>query len=59
MSNLITLRDVSKSFNGVSLFNNINLEIKAKGLYGLIGYSGSGKTTATKILDKFFIEIFV
>lgn len=50
MNNLITIKNVSKSFNGVYLFNNINLEIKETGIYGLIGFSGSGKTTLLMML---------
>ena len=50
MNNLIMIKNVSKGFNGTSLFNNINLEIKETGLYGLIGFSGSGKTTLLMML---------
>ena len=38
----------------IPVFENFSLEIKAGQKVGLIGYSGSGKTTITKLLLRFF-----
>jgi ATP-binding cassette subfamily B protein len=51
----IELRDVTFTHNGAddALFNNLNLTIKAGEKVGLIGHSGSGKSTFTRILLRF------
>ena len=45
MSNLIEVRNTSKSFGGVVANSNISLEVPEGRITGLIGPNGSGKTT--------------
>ena len=45
MNSLLKLKNVTKRFSSVTLFDNVNIDIYQKGLYGLIGASGSGKST--------------
>nr|WP_257612778.1 ATP-binding cassette domain-containing protein [Oenococcus oeni] len=45
MTNVITLEKVSKSFGQNHVLKNISLQIKNGQLIGLIGPSGTGKTT--------------
>jgi branched-chain amino acid transport system ATP-binding protein len=42
---LLKIREVSKHFGGVYAVNNVSLDIKSSGIYGLVGPNGSGKTT--------------
>ena len=45
MSVLIDVRNVSKSFGGVSANNDISIQVAKGSITGLIGPNGSGKTT--------------
>ncbi len=50
----IKFNNVSFSYlNGAHVFNNFSLEIKPGEKIGLVGHSGSGKTTITKLLLRF------
>ena len=50
----IVFDDVSFAYGDSStVFSGFNLAIKAGGKIGLVGYSGAGKTTITKILLRF------
>lgn len=40
--------------NGTSVFENLNLKIEAGQKIGLVGHSGAGKTTVTKLLLRFY-----
>ena len=61
--NILILRDVSKSFNGSLVVNNLNLKIKTGEFMCLLGPSGCGKTTALRLIagleeaDKGYIYI--
>jgi ABC-type multidrug transport system ATPase subunit len=46
----ISLKRISKSYNGVSAVQNISLEVKTNELFGIIGPDGAGKTTLFRIL---------
>ncbi len=50
MSNLLSCRDVSKSFGARKLFENIGFVVHEGDRIGLIGPNGSGKSTLLKIL---------
>ncbi len=60
----IQLRGVSKSYGKVRALQNLDLDIPAGGVYGLLGPNGSGKTTTLRMItgillpDAGRIEIF-
>ncbi len=49
----IIIKDLNKSFDGVQVLKNINLEIKAGEFFSILGPSGCGKTTLLRILAGF------
>ncbi len=50
---LITLENISKEYDGVTVLNNINLYIRKKEFVTLLGPSGCGKTTTLRIIGGF------
>ena len=54
-SGSVTFKDVTFSYPeaGKNLFENFNLDIKPGEKVGLVGHSGSGKTTITKLILRF------
>ena len=46
--NLIELRNVSKSFKGLSLFENLSVSFEKEKIYGIVGHNGSGKSVLFK-----------
>lgn len=49
----ITLHNVTKSFNGEIILENINLTIPSGKFFALLGPSGSGKTTLLRLIGGF------
>ena len=49
--NLIELKNVSKAYGNNVVLNNINLEIKKKDIYGILGLSGAGKSTLVRCIN--------
>lgn len=49
----LEVRHLTKSFVGVTVLNDVNLDIRAGEIHGLIGQNGSGKSTLIKILAGF------
>ena len=47
---MIELQNISKSFDGISVFDNISVEIPDSGIFAICGASGSGKTTLMRII---------
>lgn len=50
-NDVLNVTELSKSFDGNTLFNNINFEIKRGERVALIGNNGTGKTTILKIIN--------
>src|SRR5881227_3741517 len=50
MNNAITIRNVTKRFNGVVAVNDLDLTVPRGSLYGFIGPNGSGKTTTLRMI---------
>ncbi|MDD6214815.1 MAG: ABC transporter ATP-binding protein [Firmicutes bacterium] len=53
MQNIISLKNVNVSFDGETVLNNINLDIKDKEFVTFLGPSGCGKTTTLRIIGGF------
>jgi len=51
--NILEISDVSKKFNGKSILDNINIEIKEKEFVCMVGPSGCGKSTLLNIIMGF------
>ena len=47
----ITLKNITKTFNGVDVLKNINLKIKEGETLGILGRSGSGKSVFIYLLN--------
>jgi branched-chain amino acid transport system ATP-binding protein len=47
---LLSVRDISISFGGLTAVNDFSLSLPPGGLYGLIGPNGAGKTTCFNLL---------
>lgn len=46
---ILELKDVCKNFNGTAALKNVNVNVEAGKITGLLGPNGSGKTTLIKI----------
>ena len=44
------IRNLSKSYNGIPVFQNVDLQLEEGGIYCLLAPSGAGKTTLFRIL---------
>jgi len=55
MDNVLEVKKVSKSFNINKVLNNVSFSIKKGKSLGIIGESGSGKTTICKIITNILI----
>jgi len=50
-SAFVEMRNISKAFFGVKVFDNFSLELKAKEIHCICGENGAGKSTLIKILS--------
>lgn len=48
--NILKIDNLSKSFNGKTVINNLNLTVEEHTIYGFIGNNGTGKTTTMKMI---------
>ena len=48
--NILTLKNVTKTFGGLIAVNNVSFNIKKKSIVGLIGPNGAGKTTIFNLI---------
>jgi len=51
MKEILILKNVCKSFNGLEVVKNVSLKVKEKSITGLIGPNGSGKTTLFNLIS--------
>lgn len=50
---IITLKNVSKTYKGLTLFSNVDLNIEKGKIYGIVGPNGSGKSVLFKMICGF------
>ena len=50
MSEVLNIRNLSKSYGKIKALDNLNLTIESGNIYGLLGPNGSGKTTTLAII---------
>lgn len=50
MSMILKTTDLCKSFSGLSVVNNLSLNIEKNSVYGLLGPNGAGKSTTLKMI---------
>jgi len=53
MTNILEVRNLSKSFNGLRAVTDVNLEVKKGSVAGLAGPNGAGKTTLFNLISGF------
>lgn len=51
-NDVLLVEDLSKSFDGKTIFSNVNIDIKRGERVALIGNNGTGKTTILKIINQ-------
>ncbi|MGI6152265.1 MAG: sugar ABC transporter ATP-binding protein [Christensenellaceae bacterium] len=51
MDNILEMKNISKSFNGVQVLNNVDLGVRPGEVHVLLGENGAGKSTLIKILS--------
>jgi branched-chain amino acid transport system ATP-binding protein len=51
---ILSVRNVSRRFQGLVALNNVNLEVDPVSIVGIIGPNGAGKTTLFNILTGFY-----
>jgi ribose transport system ATP-binding protein len=47
---LLSIRDINKAFSGVAVLSDINMDIQAGEVFGILGENGAGKSTLLKII---------
>ena len=50
INRMISIQNITKTFNSNTAINNLSLEIKEGEIYGLLGSNGAGKSTTINIL---------
>ncbi len=50
MENVISIKNLSKSYGEIKALDNISIDIKSKTIFGLVGPDGAGKSTLIRIL---------
>lgn len=50
MTNLVSARDITKRYNGVSVLDTVSIHVPAGCVTGFVGVNGAGKTTAIRAI---------
>ena len=56
---MLKIRNLTKSYNGIQIFRNFDLDIEKNRITCLLGKSGSGKTTLLNVLSSITDEYTV
>jgi ribose transport system ATP-binding protein len=48
---LLSIRDITKSYSGVTVLDNVSIEIKRGEVHALVGANGAGKSTLIKTIS--------
>ncbi|MDI9448179.1 MAG: sugar ABC transporter ATP-binding protein [Bacillota bacterium] len=51
MEKILEIKNLSKSYNGISALKNISMSVKAGEIHGIVGANGSGKSTLMNIIS--------
>ena len=51
MSDIVSLTNLTKTYNGIPALRDVTMSIPSGKIIGLLGPNGSGKTTIIKILN--------
>ena len=53
MTNVVSIKGLSKRFGNVQALNNVSFEVPSHSIFGLLGPNGAGKTTLFSIVADF------
>lgn len=51
---MITIKNLSKSFGGRKVLENLNCNICDNSIYGLVGANGAGKSTLLRLINSIY-----
>lgn len=51
MENILEIKNLSKSYNGIPALKNVSISVRAGEIHGIVGANGSGKSTLMNILS--------